>query len=288
LIEKEAAGSPARKELMIDMHVHIFPDYMSGKAVARLEEKYNMDFIADPTVSDLLDFMELNHIDFSVIQPVSTSVLQVEAINDWLVKTVDKYRGRIGAFGTIHPDFGPYRDELKKIKEGGLKGVKFHPNFQSFYPDDEEMTDIYREIVKNDLWVLFHAGDEVTPVKKLYSNIDSFINLRSRFPDLKIILAHMGGFKLWEEVEKKIIGRDFYLDVSYTLGFLDASRIKEMIFAHGTERILFGTDFPLALSRDQVKDFIGLGLDKDTRQKILSGNVKKNILGNISVNQKNL
>ena len=285
MIENEAAGSPVGKEMeIIDMHVHIFPDNMSGKAVARLEEKYNMDFIADPTVRDLLDFMDKSNIDFSVIQPVSTSVLQVEVINDWLIKTVDKYRGRIGAFGTIYPDFGPYRDELKKIKDGGLKGVKFHPNFQSFYPDDEEMTDIYREIIKNDLWALFHAGDEVTPVKKLYSNIDSFINLRSRFPDLKIILAHMGGFKLWEEAEKKIVGRDFYLDVSYTLGFLDASRIKEMIFAHGTEKILFGTDFPLALSRDQVKDFIGLGLDKDTRKKILSGNAKNNILGNISVN----
>ena len=283
MTEKETAGTTARKEQIIDMHVHIFPDYMSGKEVARLEEKYNMDFIAEPTVSDLLDFMELNHIDFSVIQPVSTSVLQVETLNDWLIETVDKYRGRIGAFGTIYPDFGQYRDELKKIKDGGLKGVKFHPNFQSFYPDDEKMADIYREIENNDLWALFHAGDEVTPVKKLYSNIDSFINLRSRFPDLKIILAHMGGFKLWEEVEKKIIGRDFYLDVSYTLGFIDASRIKEMISAHGVERILFGTDFPLALSRDQVEDFIGLGLDEDTRRKILSGNAKKNIFNDISV-----
>lgn len=160
--------------------------------------------------------------------------------------------------------------------------MKFHPNFQNFYPDDEKMAGIYREIENSGLWVLFHAGDEVTPAEKLYSNIDSFVNLRSRFPDLKIILAHMGGFKLWEEVGRKIIGGDFYLDISYTSGFLDTSRIKEMIFAHGAEKILFATDFPLALSKDQVKDFIDLDLDKDTMEKILSGNAKNIILKDIS------
>lgn len=108
MIEKEASISPiCRGQKIIDMHVHVFPDSMSGKAVTRLEEKYNMDFIADPTIRDLLDFMKLNHIDFSVIQPVSTSILQVEIFNDWLIKTVDKYKGQIGAFGTIYPDFEP-------------------------------------------------------------------------------------------------------------------------------------------------------------------------------------
>lgn len=269
---------------IIDMHVHIFPDYMAGRAVARLEEKYKMDFIAEPVVRDLLTFMKLNQIDFSIIQPVSTSEIQVETLNDWLIRIVSEYMGRIGAFGTIHPDFKPYKDELKKIKDGGLKGVKFHPNFQSFYPDDEKMSGIYSEMVNNGLWALFHAGDEVIPVKKLYSNIDSFINLRSRFPGLKIILAHMGGFKLWEEARSKIIGRDFYLDISYSIGFLGRSRIKEMISGHGAEKIFFATDFPLALSRDQVKDFKSLGLDKDTSEKILSTNARNMIFNDLKIN----
>ncbi len=282
-VKEEAVEPACSKQKSIDMHVHVFPDHMAGKAVARLEEKYKMDFIADPVIRDLLDFMKLNHIDFSVIQPVSTSELQVEVLNDWLIETVSKYRGLIGAFGTIYPDFEPYKDELKKIKAGGLKGVKFHPNFQNFYPDDEKMAGIYSEIENNGLWTLFHAGDEVTPVKKLYSNIDSFVNLRSKFPGLKIILAHMGGFNLWEEAESKIIGRDFYLDISYSLGFLSASRIKDMIYAHGAEKIFFATDFPLALSRNQMKDFISLGLDKDTREKILSNNARNKIFNDIFI-----
>lgn len=263
---------------IIDIHVHIFPDYMSEKAMERLENKYKLHFIARPVLEDLLKFMDANNIDFSIIQPVSTSVLQVEVLNSWLIDIVADNPERIGAFGTIFPGYRDFPGELSRIKRGGLKGVKFHPNFQSFYPDEEKMHGVYREIIKNDLWALFHAGDEVTPVNKLYSNVDSFIRLRRKFPEMKIILAHLGGFKLWDEVIEKIIGEDFHLDLSYTAGFLDESKIKDIIKKHGPDRIFFGTDFPLPNSKVQAKALPGLGLGKDTEEKILYRNAAEKIL----------
>jgi len=263
---------------IIDIHVHIFPDYMSEKAIESLENKYKLHFIARPILKDLLKFMDVNNIGFSIIQPVSTSILQVEVLNSWLIDIIADDPERIGAFGTIFPGYRDFPGELFRIKRGGLKGVKFHPNFQSFYPDDEKMYGIYREIINNDLWTLFHAGDEVTPVNKLYSKVDSFIRLRRKFPEMKIILAHLGGFKLWDEVMEKIIGEDFYLDLSYTIGFLDGSKIKDIIKNHGPDRIFFGTDFPLPNSKIQTKAFSGLGLDKDTQEKILYRNAIKKIL----------
>jgi len=263
---------------IIDIHVHIFPDYMSEKAVERLENKYKLHFIARPVLEDLLKFMDANNIGFSIIQPVSTSVLQVEVLNSWLIDIVADDPERIGAFGTIFPGYRDFSEELSRIKRGGLKGVKFHPNFQSFYPDEEKMYGIYREIIDNDLWTLFHAGDEVAPVNKLYSKVDSFIRLRRKFPEMKIILAHLGGFKLWDEVMEKIIGEDFYLDLSYTIGFLDESKIKDIIKSHGPDRIFFGTDFPLPNSKTQTRAFSSLRLDKDTEEKILYRNAVEKIL----------
>lgn len=263
---------------IIDIHVHIFPDYMSEKAMESLENKYKLHFIARPVLEDLLVFMDVNNISFSIIQPVSTSVLQVEALNSWLIDIVADDPERIGAFGTIFPGYRDFPRELSRIKRGGLKGVKFHPNFQNFYPDEEKMYGIYREVIDNGLWTLFHAGDEVTPVNKLYSKVDSFIRLRREFPKMKIILAHLGGFKLWDEVMEKIIGEDFYLDISYTIGFLDESKIKDIIKSHGPDRIFFGTDFPLPNSRTQAKAFSDLKLNKDTEKKILYRNAAEKIL----------
>ena len=85
---------------IIDIHVHIFPDYMSVKAVERLESKYKFSFIAKPVLKDLFRFMDSSSISFSIIQPVSTSILQVEVLNSWLIDTIRDYPDKIGAFGT--------------------------------------------------------------------------------------------------------------------------------------------------------------------------------------------
>ncbi len=91
--------------------------------------------------------MDSSSISFSIIQPVSTSILQVEVLNSWLIDTIRDYPDKIGAFGTIFPGYKDFQEELSRIKEGGLKGVKFHPNFQGFYPDDEKMDGIYRRLL---------------------------------------------------------------------------------------------------------------------------------------------
>ena len=127
---------------IIDIHVHIFPDYMSAKAVERLESKYKLSFIARPILKDLLKFMDSSNIGFSIIQPVSTSILQVEVLNSWLIDTIKDNPNKIGAFGTIFPGYMDFKDELSRIREGGLKGVKLHPNFQGFYPDEKRMDNI--------------------------------------------------------------------------------------------------------------------------------------------------
>ncbi len=263
---------------IIDTHVHIFPDYMSAKALERLENKYKLSFIAEPILKDLFSFMDSSNINFSIIQPVSTSILQVEILNSWLINTIKDNPDKIGAFGTIFPGYRDFQDELSRIKEGGLKGVKFHPNFQGFYPDDEKMDGIYSKIIENDLWTLFHAGDEVTPVNRLYSKVDSFIRLRKKFPEMKIILAHLGGFRLWDEVIDKIVGEDFYLDLSYTFNFLEGFKIKDIIERHGPGRIFFATDFPLPNSMTPIKAFLDLGFDKDIEEKILYRNALEKVL----------
>ena len=263
---------------IVDIHVHVYPEHLSKKVVERLENRYDIKFVARPCLEDLLKSMKSSRISHSIIQPVSTSIGQVKPINDWLVDVVKKYSSKIGAFGTVYPGMSNYRKEIEKIKLGGLSGIKMHPNFQKFFPHEEIMSPIYQELIKNDLWVLFHSGYEIAPIEKIYAEIDSFLILRDKFPKLKIILAHMGGYKVWDEVEDKIIGKEFYLDLSYTMGFLSSDRIKLFIDKHGPDKIFFGSDFPVAPVKEQVDSFFRLELGKEIEDKILYLNAKKEIL----------
>ncbi|RKY35636.1 MAG: hypothetical protein DRP73_04545 [Candidatus Omnitrophota bacterium] len=95
------------------------------------------------------------------------------------------------------------------------------------------------------------------------------------FPKLKLIAAHFGGFRLWDEVEKYLLGKDVYFDTAFFFGHLPQKRIKTFLLNHPGDKILFGTDFPL---QDQIKDikFLKrLDIPDELKVKILGENARE-------------
>ena len=289
---------------MIDIHVHAFPDKVATKAIESLEAVYGVKAFSDGTVAGLLAHMAESGVDLAVIQAVSTTPRQVISINTWIsglsqisgapaddpdVETQSPIMG----FGTIHPKFEGYRDEIWRMKELGIRGVKFQPTFQEFYPDDERMFPIYEEIIKAGLIILFHAGDEIKPVPLIYSTperlarvldamqseIDNYnyrvqIESNSQGP-VKIVAAHLGGYRMWDQVEEHLLGRDLYFDASYVFGHLDLACAIQTIRSHGIDRILFGSDFPFARQREDIQAIQQLDITQEEKEKILSENASR-------------
>lgn len=281
--------------MIIDIHIHAFPDKVAARAIEALEAIYGVKAYSDGTVADLLAQMAQSGVDVSVIQSVSTEPRQVISINTWvsslpqiLKETDGASERRVIGFGTIHPKFEGYREEIQRMKELGIKGVKFQPSFQEFYPDDEKMFPVYEEIIEAGLIILFHAGDEIRPAQVIYStpqrlarlldvmqDVISEHNYRTAIgnqPAIKFIAAHLGGYKLWDDVEKYLLGRDIYLDASYVLGYMDTDRAIRIMRSHGMERILFGSDFPFADQRESVQKILQLDITSEEKGKILGIN----------------
>ncbi|HEY8348871.1 MAG TPA: hypothetical protein VIM13_03450 [Clostridia bacterium] len=122
--------------MVIDFHTHCFPDELAAKAVASLSEKACIPAMLNGTLSDLKRSMEANNITGSVLFNIATKPSQTAKINDWAVRIQDE---GIISFGSIHPLCEDWESELKRIKELGLRGIKFHPEYQEFYVDDEAM-----------------------------------------------------------------------------------------------------------------------------------------------------
>ena len=98
------------------------------------------------------------------------------------------------------------------------------------------------------------------------------MKIKEKFPELTVIAAHYGGFKVWDEVVKHMLNKDVYLDTSFFFGFLPKQEVKLLISGHRKDRILFGTDFPLVDQQNDIDYLSNLDIDPDFKELIFYKN----------------
>jgi uncharacterized protein len=201
---------------IIDVHTHAWPDGVAEKAVKALMTGGPLTAFYDGTLRGLVGAMDAAHVDVSVIQPVATKPSQVIGINDWVASIASE---RIVPFGAIHPDLQDAAGEIARMATLGLRGFKLHPEYQGFAPDEPRLAPVYEAAIAHDMTVFFHAGADAF-LDTVRGTPASFATVLDAFPELRIVLAHLGGFRVWNEVAELLVGRDVYLDTAYTLGHL--------------------------------------------------------------------
>ena len=254
--------------MIIDAHAHIFPGKIASKAIAGLEQQYGVNACGEATVPGICTSMQAADVDASVLLSIATTAAQVESINNWVAEISTDIPHFIG-LGAMHPEYPNPDEEIWRMRKMGIKGIKLHSEFQHFYPDDERMYPIY-EALSDDMVLVFHAGDEVTPVRHVHTTLDRIAIVLDSFPGLKVVAAHLGGYCCWNEVQRHLLGRDLYLDTAYVFPIpghehITLECIIDIMEVHGFDRILFGTDYPF---RDQIREVANIqDLDIDDRHK---------------------
>ena len=251
----------------IDIHTHIFPDKIAGKAIEFLEDYYHHRWPGAGSRDDLLKAMDDAGVEKAVIFSCATKAEQVVPANDFLEKLHSSSGGRFIAFGTLHPDFQDCAGELERIRQMGLKGVKFHPDFQKIYLDEPKMLHIY-SLIGSTLPMILHMGDRRTD----FSSPWRLARVLDMYPEMKVVAAHFGGYSEWDEVKKYLVGRNVLFDTSSTFWELPANEAREIALAHGTDKLLFGSDYPASLPREAINDVLSMDLSDDDYEKIFFRN----------------
>ena len=88
----------------------------------------------------------------------------------------------------------------------------------------------------------------------------------------KLVLAHFGGHKQWDQVLKLLAGKNVYFDTAYTLHEISESTFKAIVDKHGADKILFATDCPWRDIVDDYKILKGYNLKTETEEKIFYKN----------------
>ena len=149
--------------------------------------------------------------------------------------------------------------------------MKLHPDIQAFKIDDYRCLKIYELCEQNNLPVLMHTGD----YRYDFSNPNRLLPILKIYTKLTFIGAHLGGWSIWQEACDKYSGLlNFYVDCSSSFNYLKPETARDIIRRYGSDRVLFGTDYPMWGAKKEIEYFLSLGLDENEITSILNINAK--------------
>lgn len=259
--------------MLIDFHTHAFPEKIAARAIASLAHASGgLCPQTDGTIPSLKAEMAKDGVDIAVVQSIATNPHQMPKVNNFAIEI--NQDPAIVAFGSVHPEAPDALEELERIKAAGLKGVKFHPEYQHFYADDEKMKPIYRKISDLGLITLFHAGDDYG-FPPPYHGMPDHIRQALRWFDSPVVSAHWGGLGRGPEVLDKLCGENLYFDLSFGYSAIARDIAQAIIDKHGADKLLFGSDMPWHRPEWEFRLLHSLEISPEDLEKICWLNAKK-------------
>ncbi|MDE3116123.1 MAG: amidohydrolase [Pseudomonadota bacterium] len=206
--------------------------------------------------------------------------------NEEVAEVAAEHADALIPFASIDPHKGKMgvREARKLIEEYGVRGFKFHPSSQGFFPNDRKMAyGLYEVIAAAGLPALFHTGQTGVGagapggmgIKLKYSNPIYLDDVAADFPGLTIVMAHPS-FP-WQDEALSVATHkpNTYIDLS---GWAPKYFPQNLIQYANTllrERVLFGSDYPVFAPDRWIADFEKLPIKDEVRPLIMRQNAIK-------------
>lgn len=254
----------------IDCHCHIYPEKIAKKAVDSVGEFYGIHMdLEDGTADTLLASAAGTPIEKHFVYSVATKPEQVESINDFIAAECEAHPEFIG-FMTLHQDYPDPEREIERAREMGLVGVKLHPDTQRVDMDDPRLMDVY-EIIEGKMPIVIHCGD----YRYDYSHPKRLKRVLAAFPELTVNAAHFGGWSIFDYALELLQDENCFVDTSSAQELLGPRRTKELCELFGTDRVMFGSDFPMWKPASEYDMFTALDFSDDELDKMLYRNAMR-------------
>lgn len=226
--------------MIIDFHTHIFPDKLAAHAVSSLAAAVHIPPCTDGTLAYTEKLMQSAGVTQFAALNIATSPRSEKNVNDFAIAV----NGRHVAFGSVHPDSENALSELDRLWKNGVKGVKFHNEYQNFFVDDEKAFPLYEKIEKLGLTAVFHGGYDPAYEPPCKCPPERAAHILSAFPKAKFVFAHLGGLGMADETLKYLKNTAAFIDTACMAGGFDERTAEKIIKEFGAERVLFGSDCP--------------------------------------------
>jgi uncharacterized protein len=272
----------------IDVHTHAWKSALQvDDAPTESQEAMGRYFRYAPqhsTVPEMADYyrkLKMAFVVFTVDSPNEKRKISNEEIADLAHKNSDVAI----PFASIDPHRGAegVREARRLIKDFGVKGFKFHPSVQAFYPNDRMAYPLYEAIAEAKLPALFHTGQTGVGagqrggggIHLKYSNPMLLDDVAVDFPDMPIILAHPS-FP-WQEEALSVATHkpQVYIDLSGWSPKYFPPILVQYINTVLKEKMLFGSDYPVITPERWMADFEKLDIKPEVRPLVMKMNAAK-------------
>ena len=185
-----------------------------------------------------------------------------ENVNDRTSEFVRAFPQKLIGFLSVHPEDDGVLSEIERGRnELGLQGIKLGPNYQNFDPISPPACAVYARAQTLGLPILFHQGTSPQRFAPLeYAHPLKMDQIAIRFPELRIVMAHMG--HPWQVDTIALIRKhpNVFADTSALFyrpwSFYNCMRLAtEWNVLH---KLLFATDFPVATVKESIESLRGI------------------------------
>lgn len=206
--------------------------------------------------------------------------------NQWIGEMVARYPETfVLGFGSVDPYKKDALDEMKRcFYDYGLKGFKFHPSAQKFFPNDKRFYHLFEFCQEKKLPVLIHTGmtglgagmSGGGGIKIKYTKpVPCIDDLAADFPELTIIAAHPSWPFQEEMIAIALHKANVYIDLSGWSPKYFPESLKREMKGRLNKKVLFGSDYPFLRPERWLKDFEKLEMEKEKRENVLFRNAWK-------------
>ncbi len=229
----------------LDGHVHIFPQAWQRRIYSWFARDGWQVLYDNRFEEDIWTMLEGLGAGGASILVYAHKPGLARQLNRWLFQWAQG-RPRLRLYGTVHPDDEDFAGIVREaLDEFHFAGFKIHANVQEVRVDDCRLWPLYEMILERGRSLVIHAGRE--PHRKDTVGVSFFVALMSRFPGLRVQVAHLG----YDEVDQFVkLMEEFpgiYLDTAAIPGTrlpLSSRKLRE-IMDRFPRRIIYGSDAPI-------------------------------------------
>jgi predicted TIM-barrel fold metal-dependent hydrolase len=275
----------------IDMHTHAeksswMPADEQAKEMDEAKGRYFKYTMQHATIPEMAAYYRERKMAFVVFAVDSESGTgQRRITNEEVAELASQHADVAIPFASIDPARGKMgaREARRLIKDFGVKGFKFHPSVQEFYPNDRRAYVLYEAIAEAGLTAVFHSGQTGIGagmrsgggIRLKYSNPMLVDDVAADFPDMPIVLAHPS-FP-WQDEALAVATHkpQVYIDLSGWSPKYFPPQLVQYANTQLRTKMLFGSDFPLIRPDRWIADFDAAGFRPEVQPLILRENAIK-------------
>jgi uncharacterized protein len=272
----------------IDVHTHAWKSALrvddaptESQAAMGRYFRYQPQHQTVPEMAEMYRKLRMAFVVFAVDSPLEKTRIS----NEEVAELAHENRDVAIPFASINPHRGApgAREARRLIRDFAVKGFKFHPSVQAFFPNDRMAYPLYEVIAEAKLPALFHTGQTGVGagarggggIRLKYSNPICLDDVAADFPDMPIILAHPSVPWQDEQLSVAVHKPNVYIDLSGWSPKYFEPKLVQYANSLLKDRMMFGSDYPVISPQRWLEDFEKLQIKPDVRPLILKMNAAR-------------